>query len=101
MEKSRLKLLEEYKTITEFIILNYSKADVSRNTCTLSFHYIQDVAKFNYIIGRMENYLTDKDDFENFDYMERYFKNEFEERGYDWILFNEHLENNLEEKEDE
>jgi hypothetical protein len=101
MEKSRLKLLEEYKTITEFIILNYSKADVVRNTCTLSFHYIQDVAKFNYIIGRMENYLTDKDDVENFDYMERYFKNEFEERGYDWILFNEHLENNLEEKEDE
>ena len=101
MEKSRFQRLEEYKTITDFIILNYSKADVLRNTCTLSFHYIQDVAKLNYIIGRMENYLNDKDDFENFDYMEMYFKKEFDDRGYDLALFSEHLENTLEDKEDE
>jgi hypothetical protein len=93
METKRQKILEGYKRITEFVILYNSHADVKRNTPTLSATFVYDVAQFNYILGRMENYLVDKEDFENFDLMDAYFKKEFDDRGYDWKLFEEHLEN--------
>lgn len=93
METKRENILNGYKRITEFIILYSSNADIKRNTPTLPATFVYDVAQLNFILGRMENYLLDKNDFENFDLMDSYFKKEFEERGYDWKLFAEHLEN--------
>jgi hypothetical protein len=88
---SREEILQNYKSITDFIILNYSKLDSLKRT-TLQEEYVKDIAFLNQILGRMENYLLDKNDTENFDLMVLYFQREFEDRFYSWDYFNEHIE---------
>ena len=84
--------MQDYRLITEFILLYHSKPDIARNSCTLNDWQVYDVAKFSEIIGRMENYLVDKEDYDNFDLMLEYFKREFDERSYEWSTFQEHIE---------
>ena len=98
--KNSLERLNQYQSVTQYIIANFSHYCVEFGDVMVKSNIVEDIAKLNYIIGRMENYLTDKSDEENFILMEEWFKREFEQRDYSLSDFMEYVLNNSEEEED-
>jgi hypothetical protein len=90
------KLLNAYKKISDFILDNYS-IYWSEYGIVLSKVYVEDISKLNYILGRMDNYLSDKSDFNNFKLTLNWFENELNERGYDLEEFKSYIESNFPE----
>jgi len=90
------KLLNAYKKISDFILDNYSIYWLESGIF-LSKVYVEDISKLNYILGRMDNYLSDKSDFNNFKLTLNWFENELNERGYDLEEFKSYIESNFPE----
>lgn len=99
--KNSLERLNDYQSVTGYILANFSHYCVEFGDVMVKKNIVEDIAKFNYIIGRMENYLTDKNDEENFVLMEEWFKREFDERDYSLSDFMQFVLNNSEEQEEE
>lgn len=85
--------IENYKKITDYILFSFSTYIEGKGQ-TLRDVYVYDISKFNYILGRMENYLNDKNDLENYKMMCEYFENEMIRRDYSIDDFIEFCENN-------
>lgn len=90
--KKRLKL---FYFINDYIICKYSHYDNTIDKISLTKDYIDDLAKFNNIIGRLELYINDKKDKENAIYMIEWFEKEMEERDYMYDDFIQWAENEL------
>jgi len=99
--KTEMNRLNQYKLVTAYIIANFSHYCEEFGDVMVKSNIVEDIAKMNYIIGRMENYLTDKMDVENFQLMEDWFKREMEERDYVYSDFTLYIVNNHIEEEDE
>lgn len=77
-----VKTLRLFYWINEYIELKYSNYDSHLNHSVIKSTYINDLAKFNNIIGRLEVYIRDKKDKENGVYMIEWFKRELDSRDY-------------------
>lgn len=97
---SKIIRLDRYKLITEYIKLNFSHFCDEFGMIMYNEGIVEDIAKFNYIIGRMENYLSDKKDFENFELMENWFMKELDERNYVLSDYLEFVNNKLHTEEE-
>ena len=93
MKDTRAKILANYSLISDYIIVSFSDIDVSRDCSMLESNFAHDIAKFNFIVGKMDSYLSGKVDFENFDYMVDWFKNELSDRNYSLKDFETFIEN--------
>lgn len=89
-----LHKIDAYKLITDYILKTFS--DYKENIgIYLDKDFIEDIAKFNYILGRMENYFADKEDLENYELTCLWFEKEMDDRNYSWTDFLLFVENNL------
>lgn len=77
-----VKTLRLFYWINEYIALKYSNYDTHLNHSVIKSTYINDLAKFNNIIGRLEVYIRDKKDKENGVYMIEWFKREMDSRDF-------------------
>lgn len=75
-------MLRLFYWINEYISVKYANYDSYWNEWVIKKKYINDLAKFNNIIGRLELYVTDKKDKENAVYMVEWLKKEMDERDY-------------------
>lgn len=78
--------------INDYVLLKFSNIDSTRNKIVLDRIYVIDLMKLNNIIGRLELYLNDKKDKESAVYMVEWFKNEMEQRDFDYDHFIEWAE---------
>jgi len=76
------KTLKLFYWINEYILCKYAISDNNKNDWSLTSNYINDIAKFNNIIGRLELYINVIKDKENAVYMVEWFEREMEERDY-------------------
>jgi hypothetical protein len=96
------KTLKLFYWINDYIIYKYSVCDSKNDGWVLNTSYINDLSKFNNIIGRLEIYINVIVDKENAVYMIEWFEREMESRDYmfddfmDWAEEQEKLtkENN-------
>jgi hypothetical protein len=96
------KTLKLFYWINDYIICKYSISDSKSDGWVLNTSYINDLSKFNNIIGRLEIYINVIVDKENAVYMIEWFEREMESRDYmfddfmDWAEEQEKLstENN-------
>lgn len=93
--------LNQYKMVTDYIIANFSHYCAEFGDIMVKSNIVEDIAKMNYIVGRMENYLTDKMDVENFNLMEDWFKRELEQRDYVLSDFDLYILNNTDKEEED
>lgn len=99
METLRDKKVIEYAMITKYIIRHYSELDLRHNCSMLESAFVNDIAKLNYIIGRMDGYISGKKDYENFDLMDEWFMKEMTDRCYSMKDFLQFIENENSENE--
>lgn len=100
MKDNRAKTLADYSLISDYIIAFFSDIDVSRDCSMLESNFVHDIAKFNFIVGKMDSYYSGKVDFENFDYMVEWFNNEISDRGYSLKDFETFIYNKNSEKDE-
>jgi hypothetical protein len=76
------KTLKLFYWINDYIIYKYSVCDSQNGGWVLNTSYINDLSKFNNIIGRLEIYINVIVDKENAVYMIEWFEREMESRDY-------------------
>jgi len=76
------KTLKLFYWINDYIIYKYSVCDSKNGGWVLNTSYINDLYKFNNIIGRLEIYINVIVDKENAVYMIEWFEREMESRDY-------------------
>jgi hypothetical protein len=98
-----VKTLRLFTYINEYVLLNFSEFDSTRNKIVLDRNYVVDLMKLNNIIGRLELYINDKKDKESAVYMVEWFKREMDARDFNYDNFiewaEEHITNNTLENE--
>lgn len=98
-----VKTLRLFTYINEYVLLNFSEFDSTRNKIVLDRNYVVDLMKLNNIIGRLELYVNDKKDKESAVYMVEWFKREMDARDFSYDNFiewaEEHITNNTLENE--
>lgn len=87
-----VKMLRLFTYINEYVLLNFSEFDSTRNRIVLDRNYVIDLMKLNNIIGRLELYINDKKDKESAVYMVEWFKREMYARDFDFDNFIEWAE---------
>ncbi len=94
MESTKSIRLRGYKMITDYIVCQFSFYSEEQGEVCVRREFIDDIAHFNYIIGRMENYLHDKKDYENFNLMCDWFDKDLDNRDYCSKDFHQFIVNN-------
>lgn len=90
-----VKMLRLFTFINEYVLLNFSEFDSTRNKIVLDRNYVVDLMKLNNIIGRLELYVNDKKDKESAVYMVEWFKREMDARDFNYDNFIEWAEEQI------
>ena len=90
-----VKMLRLFTFINEYVLLNFSEFDSTRNKIVLDRNYVVDLLKLNNIIGRLELYVNDKKDKESAVYMVEWFKREMDARDFNYDNFIEWAEEQI------
>jgi hypothetical protein len=90
-----VKTLRLFTYINEYVLLNFSEFDSTRNKIVLDRNYVVDLMKLNNIIGRLELYVNDKKDKESAVYMVEWFKREMDARDFSYDNFIEWAEEQI------
>ena len=90
-----VKTLRLFTYINEYVLLNFSEFDSTRNKIVLDRNYVVDLMKLNNIIGRLELYVNDKKDKESAVYMVEWFKREMDARDFSYDNFIEWAEEKI------
>ena len=88
-------MLRLFTFINEYVLLNFSEFDSTRNKIVLDRNYVVDLMKLNNIIGRLELYVNDKKDKESAVYMVEWFKREMDARDFNYDNFIEWAEEQI------